>query len=166
MDEEMSYVRQLQDLRYRLATVERRLQRLKQLTLVGSCAVIVAVLTAQRQGDPRAITAERFVLVDTNGRSRAELSMNVRNDAPTLFLRNAEGHNSAVLSVGERGGSLVLNMPNQNGFARAVLIASPDHLQFGEPIGTIVNMHAGAGGPFIEMFRSVNGQNRRMWRAP
>ncbi len=88
----------LGDILGRLEKVEKENRRLKRIVAVGS--LLAAVLLIMGQARPRrTIEAEKFVLKDANGSSRAQLGMD--SNGPTLSLQDANGVPLVALSGGD-----------------------------------------------------------------
>ena len=115
----------------RLEALERGLsaaKRRNKYLLIGLVLLAVAWAftsttgTVQAQTGENVVRAERFELVDSEGRVRAGLG--VFNGMPGLLLYDANGTNRVELSVSDRGTGLFLYDANET--PRAKLLASDD----------------------------------------
>ncbi len=120
------------------ATVAARFQRLEaqHRRLKWSLAALLLLVLAQALAIlylllpvtswlrlPRVIEANRFVLVDERGRSRAELIM---DQGPRLRLSSADGAHRATLWVNHDGAASLILLDNNNGAGRSAVLSAQD----------------------------------------
>lgn len=126
----------------RLERLERENRRLKQIGV--SLALLATVMVVMGQGhSSRTIEAEKFVLRDANGNSRAVLGMVV--GMPTLTLSDAKGVPMIVME----GGDDPLFSLSRNGGKEQVTMLAREELYglaiYGEPKGPINGTRVGVG---------------------
>jgi hypothetical protein len=140
----------------RLARLERENRWMRRLGAVAVAVAAAVFLVGQGKDKPRVVEAQKFVLRDSEGKSRAELSLRerggvglaslllLRPDAPMLALRDGSGRSRLVLSAADEGATDML-IKDARGNARVLLGVS----------------HRGSGG--IEVY-APNGTV--IWKAP
>lgn len=126
----------------RLDRLERENRWLKQIGV--SLALLAAAIVVMAQGhSSRTIEAEKFVLRDTNGNSRAVLDMVVGK--PTLTLNDAKGVPTIVMD----GGDDPLFSLSRNGGKEQVTMLAREELYglavYGETKGAINGTRVGVG---------------------
>jgi len=91
----------------RLLRLERSNRRLKAgMAVFGIAAFALAILGAAAP-TPKVLTAERFVLLDSSGRERAELSSNSKSAA--LQFSNADGSRALIVSAGSTDNAVIID---------------------------------------------------------
>ena len=109
----------------RMEAVERENRRWQWMVTVG--LGVIAAVVVLGQGIPgrvgKVLVAEKFVLQDRDGRSRAELGF--LNGASVLVLNDSEGRPGVALSVLPNGPRRV-SLSDKKGRIRSVLTASVD----------------------------------------
>ena len=105
----------------RLERLERAQRRRRGVTLAGALVVASLALMGQRHAG-RTVEAERFVLRDTTGQARAELSV---DGAHSVSLRFKDGDGRPRLTVGTENGAALIVLNEQGGKLRAGLVALP-----------------------------------------
>src|SRR5260221_4965953 len=93
-----------------IARIESLEKKNRRLVRIGGAALIVfAGLGAMSlRSTCDTVSAERFVLLDTQGRQRALLSASDTGGAPQLALYDKKGRASATLGIGKTGAFLSL----------------------------------------------------------
>jgi hypothetical protein len=123
--EAMMHDAEVKNLKRRMEAVERENRRWQWMVTVTLAVVAAMVVLAQATPTKfgKVIEAERFVLRDTNGRSRAELGF--VDDASVLLLNDRDGTPGVALSVFPDGPRR-LSLLDRNGNTRSVLTARAD----------------------------------------
>jgi hypothetical protein len=123
--EAMMHDAEVKNLKRRMEAVERENRRWQWMVTVTLAVVAAMVVLAQATPTKfgKVIEAERFVLRDTNGRSRAELGF--VDDASVLLLNDKDGKPGVALSVFPNGPRR-LSLLDRNGNTRSVLTARAD----------------------------------------
>jgi hypothetical protein len=104
-----------------IARVERleRAQRRWQRLAAGAVLSLAAVGLMGQKPAPRVVEAERFLLKDAAGRTRAEL---VVDSEQSVALRFRDADTMPRLSIGTENGASVLVLNEQGGKVRAGLV--------------------------------------------
>jgi hypothetical protein len=102
-----------------LEKLKRQNRTLKRVGLLGLTAVAALLLMGQAAPGSRTIEAEKFVLIDSAGMARAELSMIL--EGPNLVMYDAKGNPRAELVVTSDGPRL--DFANEAGKIQTVLTA-------------------------------------------
>jgi hypothetical protein len=106
----------------RLLRLEQSNRRLKAgMVAIGVVATALLILGAAAP-TPRVITAEKFVLLDSSGRERAELSSNSK--AAALQFSNADGSRALIVSSGSTDNAVIID--DKKGQIREGLITGAD----------------------------------------
>jgi len=146
----------------RLQKLERQNRRVKRMGLLALTAVGAVLVVGQAAPKTRTIEAEKFVLVDSAGKIRAELSMML--DRPSLVMLDEEGKARADLSVEPDGPRLALS--NEAGKLQTELTA------YKGLNGLLTYNHAGTAstllgqgeaGPALEIFDADGKPHFRFW---
>jgi hypothetical protein len=86
------------NLEARIERLERVNRRCRTMAIVVGTLLVTAAMMGQAQPrKPQAVQAERFVVVDGEGKERAVLGMN--EEAPTLWLNNRHGKPVLLVEV-------------------------------------------------------------------
>jgi hypothetical protein len=111
------------DLDTRIEKLERHVLRLTGL--VGLLFVLTLVLVAWKllPGDPT-LSARAFVVQDTRGVPRAELSLR-KDGSPAVRLNNVAGRARAILSL-QPDGSIAFQLNDEKGIHRSEWSLAPD----------------------------------------
>jgi hypothetical protein len=159
-----------------LMSVEERVQRLEKsnrrlkvgMLSLGIAATCIAVLGAAAP-TPKAVTAEKFVLLDEAGNERAELSSNSK--AAALQLLNVNGSRAAVVTAGSEGNAIFLAdtagqtreamMVGKDSGARLSIIRNNQQQEMfvitDSPLGTVLAIRDGNGKDRINIGYSPKG---------
>jgi len=121
----------------RLETLEKQNRRLKRAGLVVMVLAGATLLIGQAKPQVQwKVEAERFVLMDANGKLRAELGM--AGHGPHLAFYDAEGTRRAVLGIAQKGpGLFFLDTTQKRRVAMGVVEKGPVLLFFDENRKTI-----------------------------
>jgi hypothetical protein len=111
-------ISEMQTMLERLAALEKQNRRLRRAGALILAGVGVVVLTGQVLPKNRTVEAERFVLTDANGKSRAELSLD--HNSAQLALYDQEGRQGVSLTTDALGNTSTLNLYNRYGLRVAV----------------------------------------------
>jgi len=103
---------------------ERQNRRLKRMGAVVAVGIAAVVLMGQARNSGKVVEAERFVVRDRGGRSRAVLGV-VAGDVPFLRLYDQNGTDRAALTTAADGAP-VLSLGYRDATARATLAVLAD----------------------------------------
>jgi hypothetical protein len=100
------------------------------MAIVAVCLVVTVAAVAYaaeqaKKAPPEVVQAQRFELVDAQGRVRGEIGMGADGRAPSLVLRGEKGEMRAMLALGSEGNSALALMDGK-GETRAALSLLPD----------------------------------------
>jgi hypothetical protein len=148
------------------ATVHALERRVRWLTaLCVFLALGWALLVAQRWLRPPVISAERFVVRDTGGKTRAEMGMTDGGE-PVLRLNNAAGKERILMGL-RPDGTIEIRLTDHRHEHRASLWLGnegwPSLVLSGPDGNSMVRLDTGAEGGNISL---RDGAGRRLWSAP
>jgi len=115
------------------------MMRLRWAIVLAACIVLAAVAAAYAAGQarvsaPEVIRAQKFELVDAEGRVRGLMHMGRDGDSPALWILDEDGERRAGLGLLPDGTS-GLALTDERGEARASLLLGPD----GSPLLALTN---------------------------
>src|SRR5437867_1634215 len=90
----------------RVEGLERQNQRLRRTLWLSVCVFAGAFVLTGQTPSKRIVEAEQFVLRDSSGKARAELTM--LDSGPSLTFRDSQGTARVAMALGPEGPGLVL----------------------------------------------------------
>jgi hypothetical protein len=95
------------------------------IVIVAVCLVVTVAAVAYaavqaKKAVPEVVQAQRFELVDAQGRVREEIGMGTDGRAPTLVRRDEKGEMRAMLALGSEGNSALALMDGKGETRAAV----------------------------------------------
>jgi len=128
-----------------LRSVQRQVRMLRLFTALLAVALVLSMIVPVRE-----IRANRFVLLDDEGRQRGVLR--VQDGVPGLLLQDAAGSWRAVLSVNEAESSLFLTRANgESGVAVAAGDGTSSFTLYGAGGKPDMELRTGPEGPVVAL---------------
>jgi hypothetical protein len=95
------------------------------IVMVAVCLVVTVAAVAYAAGQaktaaPKVVRAQRFEVMDAEGRVRAQVGLGTDGRAPTLVLRDEKGEMRAMLALGSEGNSALALMDGKGETRAAV----------------------------------------------
>lgn len=128
------------DLQTRLERLERASCRWQTATLLLAVLLGLGLFLGQARPEPREVKAERFVLVDDQGNSRATLAM--ENGGPSLVLTDSRGKGAIRLQVPKvpDKGAIYLSDAQESADMELAMTQSGPVLHLGDRTGNRVRL--------------------------
>jgi hypothetical protein len=163
--------------------------RTKRALMVAAVCVLAAIATAyaavratapapaaEAAPPPQVVAAQRFVLVDSQNRARATLSLEGESELPMLRFNNAQGQARAVLALMPDGG-VALYMTDDAGKGAASLAAGAEGLcslvlrgaagpEAGKTPQVVLDTGGPKGAPGLAVSASSEGRRVRLLASP
>lgn len=149
----------------RLERLERSVRRLMSVAVMLALAFVV-LLVWQFYPRRHAIASPGFVVVDRQGRARAELFL--RDDGSPMLRLNDPGERARMSMYLRDDGSGVLRIADASGVNRAELLVNKDGLpefSLGAADGRAI-VTIGTGEDGAPRIRLADAQQRQLWSAP
>ena len=130
------------DLNHRIDRLERENRRMKRFGLAVLVVVGLVVSLGQATPPPEVVRAEKFVLVDQNGKQRATLG--IENGGPALVLGDTRGRGVVQLQVPQIPDkpSLYLRDPSQSASVEMAMTMNGPVLHLTDQTGIRVRLAA------------------------